>query len=109
MKRMIALLAAMVLCLSLTACGGPDKQPAIDAYSEVTANYNKFVDIGNAHIEEFSDEDIQILNACADALTQYGEQLESDDGLTQEQLDEMVEMFEEFNGIILEFLAELEG
>ncbi|MBP3684892.1 MAG: hypothetical protein J6J12_08015 [Oscillospiraceae bacterium] len=109
MKRITALLLALALCLALTACGGPDRQPAIDAYNEVTENYNKFVDIGNAHIEEFTDEDIEVLNACAEALTQYGEQLESDEELTQEQLDEMVAMFEEFNGIILEFLAELEA
>lgn len=108
MKRMIALLLALILCLSLTACGGPDRQPAIDAFNEVTENYNKFVEIGNAHIEEFSEEDIEVLNACANALTEYGEQLENDDELTQEQLDEMVEMFEEFNGIILEFLAEFQ-
>ncbi len=44
------------------------------------------------------------MNSIADAITQYGEQLKSDDELTQEQLDEMVEACNEFNGIIEEYL-----
>ena len=33
MKKFVALILAIVLCLSLVACGGPDKQPAIDAFN----------------------------------------------------------------------------
>ena len=96
MKKLLTILLATVLCLSLAACGGsgPDKQPAIDAYNELAENYNKFVEISN--------EDLS--GSIADAITQYGEQLESDDELTQEQLDEMVEACNEFNGIIEEYL-----
>ena len=37
MKKLLTILLAAVLCLSLAACGGsgPDKQPAIDAYREL--------------------------------------------------------------------------
>ena len=38
MKRVIALLLALVLSLSLVACGGPDAQPAIDAYNKLAEN-----------------------------------------------------------------------
>ena len=45
MKKLLTILLAAVLCLSLAACGGsgPDKQPAIDAYNKLAENYNKFV------------------------------------------------------------------
>ena len=35
MRKLLTILLAAVLCLSLAACGGsgPDKQPAIDAYN----------------------------------------------------------------------------
>ena len=106
MKKLISLLLALVMCLSLVACGGgPDVQPAIDAYNQCSETYNKFVEIGNAHLEDFTEEDIAFLNGCADVLNEYAEKLESETEFTQEEIDEMVEMFDEFNGIIEEFLA----
>ena len=106
MKKLLTILLAAVLCLSLAACGGsdPDKQPAIDAYNKLAENYNKFVEISNEDLSGWSEEDIDYMNSIADAITQYGEQLKSDDELTQEQLDEMVEACNEFNGIIEEYL-----
>ena len=106
MKKFTALLLTLVLCLSMVACGssGPDKQPAIDAYNELAENYNKFVEITNEDLSGWSEEDIDYMNSIADAITQYGEQLESDDELTQEQLDKMVEACNEFNGVIEEYL-----
>ena len=104
MRKLLTILLAAVLCLFLAACGGPDKQPAIDAYNELAKNYNKFVEISNEDLSGWSEEDIDYMNSIADAITQYGEQLKSDDELTQEQLDEMVEACNEFNGIIEEYL-----
>ena len=62
------------------------------------------MEISNEDLSGWSEEDIDYMNSIADAITQYGEQLESDDELTQEQLDEMVEACNEFNGIIEEYL-----
>ena len=46
MKKLLALMLALVMSLSLAACdSGPDKQPAIDAYNQCSETYNKFVDI----------------------------------------------------------------
>lgn len=109
MKKLIALLLAVLMCVSLVACGGPDKQPAIDSYNRVCETYNKFVDVANEDLESFSEEDIEFFNACAAYLEEQGEVLGGNAELTQEQLDEMVEMFDEFNGVIEEILAEYEG
>lgn len=104
MKRVIALLLALVLSLSLVACGGPDKQPAVDAYNKLAQNYNTFVEQENENLDSWAEEDIEYMNQVADVITQYGEKLESDTEFTQEQIDEMVEMFNEFNAVIEEYL-----
>ena len=104
MKRVIALLLALVLSLSLVACGGPDAQPAIDAYNKLAENYNTFVEQENENLDSWAEEDIEYMNQVADVITQYGEKLESDAELTQEEIDEMVEMFDEFNAVIEEYL-----
>lgn len=107
MKKLTSLLLALVMCLSLVACSsGPDKQPAIDSYNQLSETYNKFVDMANEDIDSWAAEDIEFFNSCADALNEYAEKLESDTEFTQEEIDEMVEMFDEFNGIIEEALAD---
>ncbi len=57
MKKLLTILLAAVLCLSLAACGGsgPDKQPAIDAYNKLAENYNKFVEISNEDLSGWSE------------------------------------------------------
>lgn len=108
MKKFRMILVVMVMCLNLVACGGPDTQPAIDAHTELTENYNKFVDYANADLDSYSQEDIDILNGCAAVIDDYGEKLSQNTEFTQEEIDEMVDMFDEFNGIIEEFLVEYE-
>ena len=55
MKKLITLVLALVMCLSLVACiGGVDTQPAIDAYNELTENYNEFVDYANEDLDSYT-------------------------------------------------------
>lgn len=105
MKKLIALVLALVLCLSLVACGGPDLQPAIDAYNELAANYNTFVDVANQDLSAWAEEDIEFMNSCAQIITQYGEALDGGSEFTQEQIDEMVDMFNELNANVEAYLA----
>ena len=104
MKRVIALLLALVLSLSLVACGGPDKQPAVDAYNKLAQNYNTFVEQENENLDSWAEEDIEYMNEIATVITEYGTKLSGDTEFTQEQIDEMVGMFNEFNGVIEEYL-----
>lgn len=108
MKKLRTILVVMAMSLHLVACGGPDTQPAIDAHTELTENYNKFVDYANADLESYSQDDIDLLNSCAAVIDDYGEKLSKNTEFTQEEIDEMVDMFDEFNGIIKEFLADYE-
>ena len=109
MKKMIALMLALVLCLALVACGGPDVQPAIDAYNELASNYNTFVDVANQDLDSWAVEDIEFMNEVAGVITQYGETLDGGAEFTQEQIDEMTAMFGELNATIEDYLAASEG
>lgn len=109
MKKIITLLVAMVMCVNLVACGGVDTQPAIDAYNELCDNYNKFVELGNASIDEVDEEDIDFFNDLADELDEYREKFDNGAEFTQEEVDEMVEMFNELNDIMVETVEELES
>ncbi len=113
MKKLLALLLTLVLCLSLAACGGDttdtatvDTQPAIDAYNELADNYNAFVDQENENLDAWEQEDIDYMNDIADVINQYSEDLSSDKEYTQEEVDEMVDMFTEFNAVIEEYMAQ---
>lgn len=104
MKKIVTILAAMVMCLNLVACGGPDKQPALDAYNEFAENYNQFVEIGNENLSELSAEDVEFWNEVAATVNEYGTKLEDGTEFTQEEIDDMVAMFNELNDIIVEAL-----
>lgn len=113
MKKLLALLLTLALCLSLAACGGDttdtatvDTQPAIDAYNELADNYNAFVDQENENLDAWEQEDIDYMNDIADVINQYSEDLSSDKEYTQEEVDEMVDMFTEFNAVIEEYMAQ---
>jgi len=113
MKKLLVLLLTLVLCLSLAACGGDttdtatvDTQPAIDAYNELADNYNAFVDQENENLDAWEQEDIDYMNDIADVINQYSEDLSSDKEYTQEEVDEMVDMFTEFNAVIEEYMAQ---
>ena len=107
MKKLMSLFLALVMCLSLTACGGPDKQPAIDAFNACSDTFNEFAEIANANLDAFTDDEIEFFNGCADLLNEYADKLETRDDFTQEEIDEMVDMFTEFDAVLEEYLQEV--
>ena len=70
MKKVIAILMVLATCFALIACGGPDRQPAIDAFNEAKNAFNEVAVIINADIESYDEE------------------------LTQEKLDEMIAWYD---------------
>ena len=104
MKKLVALVLTLVLCLSLAACGGPDTQPAIDAYNKLAQNYNTFVTQENENLENWDAEDISYMNQIAAVITEYGTKLSDGTEFTQEEIDAMVDEFNEFNTVIENYL-----
>ena len=90
MKKLVALLLVLLLSLSLTACGGADRQPAIDAFNAASAAFDRLTAAINADAEAYADEVHETLTEVADVLQQHKAILEGEDDITQELLDEMI-------------------
>lgn len=107
MKKMASLLLVTAMCLSMAACGGPDKQPAIDAHNRAADAMNALGEIINADPETYS-EYLDDMNTLIDSMNQCGEMLEGDE-LDQEQLDEWTEQCNEIEQWAKDAKAEIEG
>ena len=72
MKKILSALIAGILCLTiavgLTSCGGADKQPLLESYNNAADAFNEMSDL----------------------LATYKEKAESDEELSQEQIDKMI-------------------
>lgn len=107
MKKMISLLLAMAMCFSLAACGGPNKQPAIDAHNKAGEAVNELTEIINADPEAYADY-LTEMNTLIETLNQCGEVLGSDQKLDQDALDEWVKKCGEIEQWAKDAKAELE-
>ncbi len=95
MKKLLALLIALVLCASLVSCGGPDRQPAIDAFNKVSTAFDQVSAVINSDPDAYDEEVIDVMIEMANVLIQHKELLEGDQELTQENLDEMIAWYDE--------------
>lgn len=95
MKRLVNLMIALVLSISLTACGGedsgPDRQPAIDAFNSASSAFDTVANAMNEEPSAFDSGLVDTMAQMSDLMTQYKGFLEGDQELTQEQLDEMID------------------
>lgn len=95
MKKIIAFVLALVLSLSLVACGGADKQPAIDAFNKTSAAFNEVAAMINADIESWDAESVEVMKEMASVLQQHGELLSSGQDISEEKLAEMIAWYAE--------------
>lgn len=89
-KFAVILAALLLLCLTLSACGGPDLEAASAAYTKTSTAFNDVAIYMNENPGAFSDEEIDVMTNVANALEETKATLESSD-VTQEQADEAVE------------------
>lgn len=108
MKKVVSLFLAMTMCFSLAACGGPDRQPAIDAHNKAGDAVNALTEIINADPDSYT-EYISDMNTLVETLNQCGDLLESDEELDQDTLDEWVKTCGEIEAWAKEAKAELEN
>ena len=93
MKKMITLLLALVACAFLTACGGADKQPAIDAFNKTSDAFDEVVNLINENPDAIDQEAIDTMHDMSDLLRQHKELLESDEEIEEDKLNEMIEWY----------------
>ena len=106
-EKITSLLLALIMCMSLVACGGPDKQPAIDALNKASDAYDEVATIINENPDAYDQEVIDTLNEMADVLIQHKELLESGDEIEQEKLDEMIAWYGDVEAWVADVKAEL--
>ncbi len=109
MKKLLAVFFAVVMCLSLVACGeeAPDKQPAIDAFNRASTAFDEVANMINANPDAYAEEVITTLNEMADVMLQHKALLESDDAISEEKLNEMMAWYETVHEWVEEVKAEL--
>ena len=105
MKKITSLLLALIMCLSLVACGGPDRQPAMDAFNKTSKAFNEIGAVINANPDAYDQESIDTMVEMADLLNQYKEILEGDNDLSEEDLNDMIEWF----GTVDEWVADVKA
>ncbi len=104
MKKLISTLLALVMCLSLAACGA-DKQPAIDAFNEAKTAFNEVAAVINEDPAAYDKEVIDTMNKMSSILQQHGELLSSDEDIEEEKLNEMIEWY----GTVKEWVADMKA
>ena len=109
MKKLRYPLLALMICALLTACGGPNKQPAIDAHNRAVAAVNELTAIMNQNPEAYTDDDIAIMNAMVATLDQVADALENRKDLDQDALDNWVEVCGEVEQLAIDTKAMLEN
>ena len=107
MKKFVGIFLVLVIMVSLVACGGPDKQPAIDAFNKTSAAFNEVSAYINQDPTAYADEVISTMTDMANLLNQYSEILAGDQTIEQEQLDEMIAWFAEVDAWVADVKAEL--
>lgn len=107
-KKIVAILAVLVMCVNMIACSSVDTQPAIDSYNQLVDNYNIFVDYANENIDELDQEDVDFLNELTASINEYGAKFDANAEFTQEEVDEMIAMFDELNDVIVQTLDTIE-
>lgn len=91
MKKIVALLLAVMMCVALVACGGGvDKQPAIDAFNEASTAFDEVAVMINADPEAYDQEIIDTMIEMSEVMSQHKALLEGDEEISQETLDEMI-------------------
>ena len=95
MRKICALILAIVMCLSLVGCGGADKQPAIDAFNKASSGFDVLVAKMNENIDVIPEDMISMMTELADGMLKYKTLLESDEDVTEEQVEEMIAKFAE--------------
>lgn len=107
MKKFVGFLMVMLLSVTLVACGGVDKQPAIDAFNNATSVYDALVNEINADISAYPQELIDVMMEMSEALLENKSVLEGDQELTQEQIDSMIAAFGDVENWAKETSSEL--
>ena len=101
MKKLMVLIMTMMMGMSLVACGGADKQPAIDAFNKTSTSFNEVANIINENPQAYDQDLVDTMVDMAGVLNEHKQILESDD--EEEKLQEMIDWY----GTVDEWVAQV--
>ena len=107
MKKLIALVLALVLSISLVACGGADKQPAIDAFNKASTAFDEVANAINADPDAYAQEVIDAMVEMATVMQEHKALLESSEDISEEKLAEMTAWYAEVEQWVAAVKADL--
>ena len=90
MNKLVSLMLALAMCVSLAACGGPNKQPTVDAFNKASGVFNEVSAIINQDIGAYDEEFVNEMIELANLLNEIKDKLDSND-LDQETLDNLTD------------------
>lgn len=105
MKKIISCLVVLTMCISLAACGGTDKQAAIDAFNKASTSFNEVANVINANPDAYDQDVIDTMVEMADVLQQHKELLEGDTEIEEDKLNEMIEWY----GTVEEWVSDVKA
>lgn len=106
MNKLVSLLLALAMCFLLAACGGPNKQPAIDAFNKASDAFNEVSAIMNQDPETYGVY-YDAMIEYAEILNEVGSTLKNND-LDQATLDALVSGCKDIEEWSIELKAALE-
>jgi len=107
MKKILALVLVLAMALSFAGCGGPDRQPAIDAFNAANTAFTEVANAINSGAVEVAEEDVEYLIELAEVIAEHKALLEDDSvELTEEKLAEMTSWYGEVEALMGELKAE---
>ena len=105
MKKIISCLVVLTMCISLAACGGTDKQAAIDAFNKASTAFDEVANAINANPDAYDQDVIDTMIEMADVLQQHKELLEGDTEFEEDKLNEMIEWY----GTVEEWVSDVKA
>lgn len=103
MKKLMVLIMTMMMGMSLVACGGADKLPAIDAFNKTSTSFNEVANIINENPQAYDQDLVDTMVDMAGVLNEHKQILESDDDVEEEKLQEMIDWY----GTVDEWVAQV--
>lgn len=109
MRKLLALALALVMSLSLVACGGDsvDKKEVTDAFNSASTSLAEVSTLANENIDKISEETVAALTELSTIFSGYKAEIESAD-LTQERADEILNELAAYPDQITEYKAVVE-
>ncbi len=107
MKKILTLILALTMTISLVGCGEVDTTTAIEQFHLISAKLDEVSEIANPNADLLGNEIMDELILISDELIAFKAELESED-ITQERADEIEEFSEHYFNLIESYRVNVE-